>query len=167
MIPTVQQLLFIIIGLLTLAMAAGTVLARNLFHAALFLVGTFFGVAVVYVLLEAEFLAVAQIVIYIGAISTLIVFAIMLSRSMMGREGGSLNRQWLASAAAAVVLFALLAYVVTQASFKVVNESVPADAIAQVGAGFVGAYVIPFEVASVLLLVALVGAVMLARERHR
>lgn len=162
-----MPVIFILLSLFTLAMAAGTVTARNIFHAALFLVGAFFGVATIYVTLEAEFLAIAQVVIYIGAISTLIVFAIMLSRSMMGREGGAYNRQWLFAGLGALLLFVLLAWLGYTAQFGIDRQPVPTDAINQIGLGFVGPYVIPFEVASILLVVALVGAVMLARERHR
>lgn len=162
----VQQVIFIIMAIFTLGMALGTVTARNLFHAALFLVGAFAGVAVLYVLLEAEFLAVSQVIIYIGAIATLIIFAIMLSRSMMGKESGALNRQWLFAAGGAVLFFAVLAYLLSQMQFAVQSAPVPEDIIPKIGRGFVSVYVIPFEVASVLLLVALVGAIMLARERH-
>lgn len=162
----VQQAIFIIMAIFTLGMALGTVTARNLFHAALFLVGTFAGVAVIYVLLEAEFLAVSQVVIYIGAIATLIVFAIMLSRGMMGRESGALNKQWLFAAGGAALLFIVLAWLLNRVQFAVQAAPVPEDTISKIGSGFVGVYVIPFEVASVLLLVALVGAIMLARERH-
>lgn len=153
-------------ALFTLGMAVGTVTARNLFHAALYLIGAFAGVAIVYVLLEAEFLAVAQVVIYIGAIATLIVFAIMLSRSMMGKESGAPNQQWYIALGGAVLFFGVLAWLLSRVNFNVVNQPVPDDAIAQIGSGFVGAYVIPFEIASVLLLVALIGAIMIARERH-
>ncbi len=162
-----MSLLFLVLALLTLVMAIGTVTARNLFHAALFLVGAFFGVATIYVLLEAEFLAVSQVIIYIGAIATLIVFAIMLSRSMMGREAGGYNRYWVAAAVGVAALWSLLALLLTTVSFPVVDQPVPADAIVQIGAGLIGPYLIPFEVVSVLLVVALMGAVMIARERHR
>lgn len=162
-----MPIIFILLSLFTLVMALGTVAARNLFHAALFLVGAFFGVATIYITLEAEFLAIAQIVIYIGAISTLIIFAIMLSRSMMGREGGAYNRQWIFAGVGALLLFVLLGWLGYTTQFQTERQLVPADAINQIGVGFVGPYVIPFEVASILLVVALVGAVMLARERHR
>lgn len=162
-----MPIIFILLSLFTLTMALGTVTARNLFHAALFLVGAFFGVATIYVTLEAEFLAVSQIIIYIGAISTLIIFAIMLSRSMMSREAGAYNRQWIFAGIGALLLFVLLAWLGYTAQFDVNRQLVPDDAINQIGIGLVGPYVIPFEVASILLVVALVGAVMLARERHR
>ena len=160
------QIIFIITALVTLAFAIGTVLVRNLFHAGLFLVGTFAGVAVLYLLLEAEFIAVSQIVIYIGAISTLIIFAIMLTRSVMGREAGALNRYALLIAICGVLLFVALTWLYTVFRFPVDPQPVPDDAIAQIGEGFVTIYVVPFEIASIMLLVALVGAIMLARERH-
>jgi NADH:ubiquinone oxidoreductase subunit 6 (subunit J) len=161
------QVIFIIVALATLGSALGTVLARNLFHAALFLVGTFAGVAVFYVLLQAEFLAVSQVVVYIGAIATLIVFAIMLTRSVMGKESGALNGYAWGVAIASALIVAALVWLFSVVKFDVKAQPVPDDAIAQIGEGFVSAYVIPFEVASVMLLVALIGAIMLARERHQ
>ncbi len=162
----VGQILFIIIAAFTLLMGLGTVVARNLFHAALFLVGVFFGIAALFILLEAEFLAMAQIIIYIGAIATLIVFAIMLSKGMMGREAGAYNKQWYFAGGAMILFFGLLSWLLVKMPFAAANASAPDDAIQQIGSGFVGHYVVPFEVASVLLLVALVGAIMLARERN-
>jgi len=162
----VGQILFLIIAAFTLLMALGTVLARNLFHAALFLIGVFFGIAVIFILLEAEFLAMAQIIIYIGAIVTLIVFAIMLSKNVMSKEAGAYNRNWYFALGGVVFLFLILGWLLIQMPFETVTAEVPADAIQQIGQGFVGHYVVPFEVASILLLVALVGAIMLARERN-
>ncbi|MCO6452172.1 MAG: NADH-quinone oxidoreductase subunit J [Caldilineales bacterium] len=162
----VMQIIFILVTLFTVGMAVGAVTARNLFHAALFLVGSFFGVAIVYILLEAEFLAVSQIIIYIGAVATLLVFAIMLSRSMMGREAGQLNRYWPVIGIAVFLAFVALAWLVSAARFDVSVQAVPPDAIAQIGRSLVNEYVIPFEVASIMLLVALIGAIMIARERH-
>jgi len=162
----VGQILFVFIAAVTLLMAFGVVASRNLFHAALFLVGVFFGVASLFILLEAEFLAVAQIIIYIGAITTLIVFAIMLSKGVMGKDAGAYNRQWYFAGGATIFFFGLVSWLLAKSPFPATSAQAPADAIAQIGSGFVGHYVIPFEVASVLLLVALVGAIMLARERN-
>ena len=162
----VGQILFIFIAVVTLLMALGVVVARNLFHAALFLVGVFFGIAALFILLEAEFLAMAQIIIYIGAIATLIVFAIMLSRGMMGKHLGKYNKQWYFAGGAMIFFFGLVSWLLVKMPFAPVSAEAPTDAIQQIGSGFVGHYVVPFEVASVLLLVALVGAIMLARERN-
>jgi len=159
------SLAFAILSIFTLVCALGVVIARSVFHAALFLIGTFFGVAGLYVLLEAEFLAAAQVMVYVGAVSILIIFAIMLSRGY-GAEGKTgQNAQWGWAAAISGLLFLTLAIAMRKVAWPVANASVPKDAIAQIGAGFVGKYMIPFEVASVLLLVALVGAIVIARER--
>ena len=161
------QVIFIIVRLFTLVSALMVVLHRNLFISALFLVASFFGVAVIYLLLEAEFLAVAQILIYIGAIATLIVFAIMLSRGMMTGRTSPYNAQAVWAGLGSVVLGLVLLYVVAfRVQWPVVEQEVPPDAIEQLGRALVGPYVIPFEVASVLLLAALIGAVMIARERE-
>ncbi len=161
------QVIFIIVSLFTLVSALMVVLHRNLFISALFLVASFFGVAVIYLLLEAEFLAVAQILIYIGAIATLIVFAIMLSRGMMTGRTSPYNAQAVWAGLGSVVLGLVLLYVVAfRVQWPVVEQEVPPDAIEQLGRALVGPYVIPFEVASVLLLTALIGAVMIARERE-
>src|SRR5690606_11875856 len=104
-IPTVQQAVFIALALFTVVSALIVAVAPNLFHNALGLVATFFGVAGIYALLEAEFLAVSQILIYVGAISTLITFAIMLTRGMMYGRTSSTNRQVLSASIMASLLF--------------------------------------------------------------
>ena len=86
---TFGQILFILFGLVTIIAAVMVVVRRNLFHAALFLVLSFFGVAALYVLLEAYFFAAAQVLVYVGAISILIIFAVMLTRGVMGGQSGN------------------------------------------------------------------------------
>ena len=159
-------LIFIAISTLTIVAAIGVVTARNLFHAALFLVACFFGVAAIFLTLEAEFLGMAQILVYVGAISTLIIFAIMLSRNIARMAGSSLNVQWVVVAIGAVALFVVLVVLLLQINWPVVQEAILPDAIAELGKAFVNEYAVPFEVASVLLVVALIGAIILARERE-
>lgn len=159
-------LVFIAIAAMTLVGAIGVVTARNLFHAALFLVLSFFGVAGVFITLEAEFLGVVQVLIYVGAISILIIFAIMLSRGIARTAGSVLNAQWAVVAVGAMLLFALLVVLLLQVNWPVVQVAAPPNAIAELGRAFVDEYVIPFEVASVLLVVALIGAIIIARERE-
>ena len=91
-VPTIQQVIFAILATFSAICALLVVLARNLFHNALALVGTLFGVAAIYALLEAEFLAVSQVLVYVGAIATLITFAIMLTRGMMFGNTSPANR---------------------------------------------------------------------------
>ncbi len=160
------QMIFIVIGAATLGAALLVVTSRNLFHSALFLTASFFGIAGLYILLEAEFLAVVQILIYVGAIATLIVFAIMLSRVGMRDVPRVVNEQWAIVALGALLLFGVLASLITHITWPVNGAEPASNAIVALGQAFVGPYVIPFEVASVLLVVALVGAIIIAREKE-
>ncbi len=161
------QVIFIILSLVALGGAVGVVANRNLFRAALFLVLSFIGVAGFYVLLEVEILAMLQLLVYVGAISILIIFAVMLSRRMMSPEFRARNEQWLLGLGVAVALFAVLAYILLTVSWSPIAREAPQDAIVRLGQALVDPeqYVLPFEVASILLLVALVGAVIIAREK--
>lgn len=163
----VSQVVFIILSIAAVAGAAGVVISRNLFKAALFLVLSFVGVAGFYVLLEAELLAMIQILVYVGAIAILIIFAIMLSQRMMSPQYDPRNEQWAGALFVAVALFAVLIFVLLRVDWPVTQAQVPGDAISLLGQSLVSPdyYLLPFEVASVLLLVALVGAVIIARER--
>jgi NADH:ubiquinone oxidoreductase subunit 6 (subunit J) len=161
-----QQVMFIVLSAVTLISGMLVVTTRSLFRSALWLVLAFFGIAGLFILLNAEFLAIAQILIYVGAISTLIIFAIMLSRGVMDPDTRRFNDQWGLVAGFSAVLFVLLAAILTRVQWPIVAAQAPADAIQRLGADFVGPYVIPFEVASVLLVVAMIGAIIIARERE-
>jgi NADH-quinone oxidoreductase subunit J len=160
-----MSIVFIIASLVTLIGGLLVVTGKNLFHNALYLVLSFFGVAVLYVLLEAEFIAGIQILIYIGAISILIIFAIMLSRHLMAANQTQRNSQWWVSAIVAGVLFLVLGFILLQVDWPTTAGATPADTITLLGQSFMGTYVLPFEVASIVLLVALVGSIIIARER--
>jgi NADH-quinone oxidoreductase subunit J len=161
------QVVFVIASAIALGGAVGVVTTRNLFRAALFLVLSFVGVAGLFVLLEAELLAMIQLLVYVGAISILIIFAIMLSQRLMSPEFRAQNEQWLIALVAAVILFGLLLAVLLQVNWPTSTAEVPPDTISLLGQALVSPdqFVLVFEVASVLLLVALVGAVIIARER--
>lgn len=161
-----QQIFFIIIGLITLGAAVMVVTSQNLMRAALWLVLAFFGIAGLFILLNAEFLAVTQILIYVGAIAMLIIFAIMLTRGLMDPKQPRFNEQWGVVGGFSALLFVGLAAVVLRNRWPVNVAAVPPDAIQQLGRDFVGPYVVPFEVASVLLVVAMIGAIIVARERE-
>ena len=161
-----QQVMFIVISAVTLISAALVVTTRSLFRAALWLVLTFFGIAGLFILLHAEFLAIAQVLIYVGAISTLIIFAIMLSRGVMDPNARRFNDQWGLVAGFAAVFFVLLTAILTRMPWQVTTAEAPADAIQLLGRELVTPYAIPFEVASILLVVAMIGAIIVARERE-
>jgi NADH:ubiquinone oxidoreductase subunit 6 (subunit J) len=161
-----EQIFFILLGLWTLGAALLVVTTRNLLHAALWLIAAFFGIAGIFILLQAEFLAVVQVLIYIGAISTLIIFAIMLTRRLMDPQQPRFNSQWGLVGGFAALLFVGLAAVVTRVAWPVAAGAAVADPIGRLGADFVGPYTVPFEVASVLLVAAMIGAIIIARERE-
>ncbi|HID62148.1 MAG TPA: NADH-quinone oxidoreductase subunit J [Anaerolineae bacterium] len=161
----VQVVVFIICSLITLGAALAVVTSKNLFHSALWMILSFVGVAGLYVLLEAGFLAAVQILIYAGAIAMLIVFAIMLTRRLMANPVQR-NAQWGWSALGAVLFFAALGLILLRVNWPVVEAAVPEETISILGQDLMGTYLVPFEVASVLLLVALVGSIIIARERE-
>ena len=160
------QVVFIILSIITLGAALAVVTSKNLFHSALFLILSFVGVAGLYILLEAGFLAVVQIMVYVGAISILIIFAIMLTRRLMAKDLVQRNAQWGISGLVAVLLFAVLGFVLLRVDWPVVEANVSSESISILGQELMSTYALPFEVASVLLLVALVGAIIIARERE-
>jgi NADH-quinone oxidoreductase subunit J len=162
----VQTVVFLIFSFISLGAAFVVVTTRNLFHSALFLILSFVGVAGLYVLLEAPFLAAIQILIYIGAISVLIVFAIMLTRRLMAEDLVQRNAQWALSALVAMLLFGGLSTLLIRINWPVVKSVVPEGMITMIGQDLVGTYMIPFEVTSVLLLAALIGSIVVARERE-
>jgi NADH-quinone oxidoreductase subunit J len=164
---SVEQTIFLLVGALILVSACFVVSSRNLFHAALWLVATLFGVAVLYAILQANFLVVVQIVIYIGAIAILFIFTVMLTRKeLMDRGRQTRTNWWVAALLSAVILAGLTFIIVAQPFAHTYAASLPVgfDPLRSLGIALVSpnAYVLPFEVASVLLLAALVGAVYIA-----
>ncbi len=166
-LPTIQQVVFLGLAAFVAVTALTVVLSRNLFHNALALVATLFGVAGLYLLLEAEFLAISQILVYVGAIATLITFAIMLTRGIMFGHTSPTNRQALPVTIMSILLFVVLGGILASVPWPEVGTTLPGvdTMIADLGIAFATTYVIPFEAVGVLLLVALVGAVMLARDK--
>jgi len=163
------QIIFLIAAAVILVSAVMVTLTRNLVHAALWLVAALFGVAVIFAVLEAGFLAVVQVVVYIGAIAIMFIFAVMLTRREMLDKGPQMNkRAWLAGILG-VLLFASMVYMLsTWVGFnKLPTLMGETDTLALLGNSLLlqSAYLLPFEVASVLLLAALVGAVYVASNR--
>jgi NADH-quinone oxidoreductase subunit J len=167
---TGAQIIFILVALFTLGSGLMVVTTRNLVHAALWLVSTLFGVAVTFALLNASFLAVIQVVVYIGAIAILFIFAVMLTRKDLRDQGPQHNPGWWFGALLSVLTFAGLFFLLQGWSgLSGTASAIPAgfDQISELGNALVSpdAYVLPFEVASVLLVAALVGAVYVAFNR--
>lgn len=167
---TALQLVFLFAGAATLLAAILVVASPRLVHAALWLILALAGVAVLFVLLEAEFLAVVQVAIYIGAIAVLIIFTVMLTRRVMGDSGRQVNRNWWAAALAALLLFGSLLALLSQvptltAATPAALTSSPQTLLEDLGRSLVDVdrFVLPFEIASVLLLAALIGSIVISR----
>ncbi len=182
------SILFLILASLGIAAALGTVLARNLVHAALYLVAFFFLVACQFILLEAEFLAAVQVLVYIGAVAILLVFGIMLTRDVQDDETTVVPRSWSVSAAlvAAGFLAVLVAGIEGDSGLnrrgpwravqtrpaigpgvreRASKQAHAVDEMARtLGDELMGRYAVPFEVAGLLLTAALVGSIALARQ---
>jgi NADH-quinone oxidoreductase subunit J len=169
---TLIQILFLVIGAFILVAAVLAVTARNIIHAALWLIASFFAVGALYFLMEAEFLGVAQVLVYVGAISILILFAIMLTRDTTNAEDHRMDRRWWTALVAAAALFGLLlAPTVLTTEWATVPPPQPGQPAGiatarEIGTAFMREYLLPFEVASILLLVALVGAIVIAFEER-
>jgi NADH-quinone oxidoreductase subunit J len=167
---TIDQFIFLVTAVATLFAALRVVTTGNLVHAALWLIATLFGVAVIFALLDASFLAVVQVVVYIGAISILFIFAVMLTRKDMRDRGPQLNRNgWFGALLAAAVFGGLVLLLNSWSGLSKTASVVPSgfDAVDALGGALVSpaGFVLPFEVASVLLVAALVGAVYVAFNR--
>jgi len=168
-----QYLTFGVFSLFTLGGAALTVWSRNLVHSALWLIVSLFGVAGLFVLLSAPFLAAIQVLVYIGAIAILFIFAVMLTRSLTTNSINELfTGQWWVGAIAGLGLFAgLMMGVVLPVwgpggTLSSQPASIDVATTREIGLALVSGngYVLPFEVASVLLTAAMVGAIVIARE---
>lgn len=164
---TAQQVIFMIVGSLILVSGVMVVISKRLLQAALWLVVALFGIAVLYAMLQANFLAVVQVVIYIGAIAILFIFTIMLTRRDMRDQGAQTNKNWWIAAIIGLVFFLSLFFIISsQADVNRMASEIPAgvDVLSNLSSSLISpnAYVLPFEVASVLLLAALIGAVYIA-----
>jgi NADH-quinone oxidoreductase subunit J len=173
MTPTIgaavaQDVAFYIIAAAMAAAAIGVVRSQNIVHAALFLVVVLAGAAGQYILVAAEFVAWVQVLIYIGAIIILFLFGIMLTRAPMGSSGRLDNTQRWAAAAVSLFLFGVITALLVDAyggkEIKLKHSLVVLGNTKTVGTSIFRNYLVPFEVVSMLLLAALVGAVVIARR---
>jgi NADH-quinone oxidoreductase subunit J len=162
--------LFIKIGIYVLMAvsviaAIGVVTLRNLFHSALALVAVLLGVAGIYIVLHAEFLAMVQILIYVGAVMTLVIFAIMLTERMSDKSIQQNNQQSLPAFLAMTAFLIFIGRVFRQTPWPVNEATVNAPVTTfDLAKALLGPYVFPFEVISVVLIAALIGALVIAKK---
>lgn len=181
----ITEVTFWVTAVVTIGSALGVVVVRDIFRAALFLTITFLGVAVNFILLRAEFLAVVQIIIYVGAITVLLVFAILMTRDVA--KGSPTNRIAIPSAVLAMLFFVIAAFSMTNTEWNLLSDMtilgtalpekiLPAETLGHISEIYSNTipalanlllrdFVLAFEVASLLLLAALIGALVLVRER--
>ena len=160
---TPSIVLFYIAGALTLGGALGVVMTRNIVYAALALLAAMTGVAGVFLLMFAEFLALVQILIYGGAVVIVILFALMLTR-IQDFERLSDNRQWPIAAAIALAIFGLQVAGIVGTDARVAEGGRQEVGFEALGESLFVQWAVPFEVASLVLLVALIGAIVLVRS---
>ena len=159
-----QNVAFWIIAVVMAAAAIGVVTMKNIVHAALALVVVLAGVAAQYILLQAEFLGIVQVLIYIGAVIVLFLFGIMLTRAPMRKSAEYDNDQRVLAGLVAVLIFGILAYLLAdEFSGDKLHLTQPTQTSAIADSIF-RSYVVAFEAVSILLLAALIGAIVLARR---
>jgi NADH-quinone oxidoreductase subunit J len=162
---TAEALVFWVFAIITVGSAAVVVLSRTLIYSAFALLFTFFGVAGLYVLLGADFLAATQLLVYVGGILVLLLFGVMLTHKIYDLDLRTETTQLLPGLIVAAGLFVILSATALRTEWMGAARA-PAPTTREIGQLFLGQYLLPFEAASVLLLVALVGAAMIVRRRR-
>ena len=160
-----ETIAFWILAALAVFAALGVIVQKNVFRVALALIVCLIAVAGIFVLLSADFLAAAQILVYVGAISVVIILAIMLTRQFA--HGSQPNRLRLPALLVSVVLFALLAFAILetdwqQSASKPIVDTTPALAEQLFGSS---GFILPLEISAVLILAVVIGAIVIAREK--
>lgn len=153
----------------TLLFALLVVMSRNIFHSAIYLALTLIGIACVYLYLDTEFLAIVQVLIYVGAIVTLFIFTIMLTaHNGIGPIRETIKRMWI-PALASLAIFVILIKVMANAAWHAALPQTPYFTLTlpQLGKFLMSKYVLPFEVISLISLAALVGAIVIGRQEKR
>jgi len=164
----VVQASFYVIAGLACVFAFGVVAMRNIFHCAVSLALCLFCVAGVYLFLNAEFLAIAQVLIYVGAIVTLFIFAIMLTANIEDRSIRQANRQALVSAVVAAAILSFFIFIIIGAPWKASDAAVATGpGLENLGRALMSVYALPFEFISLILLAALVGAIVIEKAGRR
>jgi NADH-quinone oxidoreductase subunit J len=159
---------FFILSVLTIVGAAAALTLRNLVHCVLALMLAFVGLAGLYLQLDAQFVGFAQILVYVGAVAILIVFAILLTRGTESTSQPIISPSWIASGAVSVAVFGVLAWTIRSsvAARRAVSPQ-PDVSVKQIGDALMSRFALPLEVIGLLLTAALVGAVTIAMQERR
>jgi NADH-quinone oxidoreductase subunit J len=160
---SVTTIVFTLLAVITVGSALAVALSRNVLHSAFSLLGTLAGVAGLYFMLGADFVGVVQLIVYVGGILVLILFAVLLTREITEIKVSNLSVSLLAGLPAALLTLALVLQVSLRAPYPKAAAAV-APTVHRIGDALLRDYLLPFEVISVVLLVALVGAMVIARR---
>ena len=158
-----MNVVFCILAVITVLVALAAVMLKNTVHCALALTVAFAGLALLFLELDAQFAGFAQILVYIGAVAILVVFAILLTRGSETPAGGIFSRTWFAGLCVAAAVFSVLGWAVLRSTIALPHETAaPAVTVADIGNALMTRYVLPLEVVAVLLTSAMIGAVIVA-----
>jgi len=158
---------FYLIAAITVGGGLAAMVLKNTVHCALAVTVAFAGLALFFLNLDAEFAGFAQILVYIGAVAILVVFAILLTRGSETPKDGVFSRTWLAGLAVAAGVFAVLGWAVLQTAPMLPKTTpTPSVTVQQIGQALMDRYVLPLEIVAVLLTVALIGAVIVAMHEN-
>jgi len=161
------DLVFYLVAGVTIISAAGVAFSPNIVYSAFSLMGTFMGVAGLYVLLAADFVAVIQVLIYVGGIMVLMIFAVMLTHRIADVRISNRSVGRLPALIVIACIAGVMAKAVLNTTWHSVAPGTPAPSTYAIGNGLLGDYILPFELASMVLLAALIGAVVLSRKELR
>lgn len=161
---TVSTAVFYLVAAITLGSAMIVAFSRNIIYSAFSLLGTFAGVAGIYIFLGADFVAAVQVLIYVGGILVLVLFAVMLTHRITDVEITNRAAGRIPALIVVGVLVFLLAQTVRETSWAKAKEVVYSATTARIGDLFLDSYLLPFELASLVLLAALIGAVVISRK---
>jgi NADH-quinone oxidoreductase subunit J len=169
-----MNFVFAIIAIVTIASAVAAMSLRNLVHCALALTVAFAGLAAAYLQLGAQFVGFTQILVYVGAVAILVVFAILLTRGSEPPSQSVLSSGWMVGVFTAVIVLGVLVYAIARspivAQRSMVQSAVPIDAsvtVRQIGEALMNKFVLPLEVVGLLLTAALIGAVIIAMKEEK
>jgi NAD(P)H-quinone oxidoreductase subunit 6 len=160
----ISTVVFYLVTVITVGSALMVAVSRNIIYSAFSLLGTFMGVAGIYVFLGADFVAGVQVLIYVGGILVLILFAVMLTHRITDVEITNRSAGRIPALIIIAVFFTLLVQTVSETPWARVKEIVYQPTTAKIGDLFLEHYLLPFELASLVLLAAMIGAVVLSRK---
>jgi NADH-quinone oxidoreductase subunit J len=161
-----EMVVFGILAAVALAAGVGVIAQRSAVRSALFLLVNFCCLAGLYILLNAQFVAAVQVIVYAGAVVVLFLFVVMLLGMEGAEEAPDPRRyQWIAAVLLGVLLLVGIVWALLPAGRETVQALAPTDNVREIGAALLTQFAIPFELASVVLLVAIIGAVVLAKKR--